>query len=69
MNTFYNYICRPLVLIGALNWGLVGAFNFNLVSVLFGIGMLTRIIYILVGLAALFVIYAATTQVSSKKKD
>ena len=49
MNTFYNYICRPLVLIGALNWGLVGAFNFNLVSVLFGIGMLTRIIYILVG--------------------
>ncbi len=69
MNGFLNYFCRPLVLIGALNWGLVGAFNFNLVSVLFGVGLITRLVYILVGLSALFVIYATTTVQSESKKE
>jgi len=42
-----------LVLIGGLNWGLVGLFNWNLVEVLFGAWpMLVKIIYILVGLSA-----------------
>ncbi|EQB88846.1 hypothetical protein SDC9_156037 [bioreactor metagenome] len=41
-----------LVIIGALNWGLIGLFNFNLVHTLFGfIPLLTRVVYILVGLA------------------
>ncbi|MBZ9635240.1 DUF378 domain-containing protein [Clostridium sp. FP1] len=41
------------VLIGALNWGLLGLLNFNLVSFIFGsIPFLARAIYILVGLAA-----------------
>ena len=43
-----------LVIIGALNWGLVGLFGFNLVSFLFGeMTTLTRIIYVLVGLSAI----------------
>lgn len=43
-----------LVLIGGLNWGLVGAFEWNLVNALFGsVSWLERLIYILVGLAAL----------------
>ncbi len=43
-----------LVIIGALNWGLVGLFNFNLVSAIFGdMTFLTRTIYILVGIAAI----------------
>lgn len=43
-----------LVIIGALNWGLVGVFQFNLVSYLFGsVSWLERLVYILVGLAAL----------------
>ncbi len=43
-----------LVLVGALNWGLVGLFQWNLVEVLFGAWpMLVRVIYVLVGLSAL----------------
>jgi uncharacterized protein len=47
-----------LLVIGGLNWGLVGAFDFNLVSAIFGEdSILSSIIYILVGLAALYTIY------------
>jgi len=46
-----------LVWVGAINWGLVGAFNFNLVNTLFGSWpMVERIIYILVGLAAIMML-------------
>ena len=42
----------PLAIIGALNWGLVGLFNFNLVDASFGSGsVLARIVYVLVGIA------------------
>ena len=41
------------VLVGAINWGLLGLFNFNLVSAIFGsVPFLARAIYILVGLSA-----------------
>ena len=44
-----------LVIIGAVNWGLIGFFRFDLVSSLFGTGTaLTRIIFALVGLAGLY---------------
>lgn len=45
-----------LVIIGALNWGLIGLFSFDLVASLFGgqTAMLSRIIYALVGLAGLY---------------
>ena len=43
-----------LTLIGAINWGLVGIFRFDLVAAIFGeMTVFTRIIYVLVGLAAL----------------
>ena len=43
-----------LVIIGALNWGLVGAANFNLVDQLLGAGSAaSRVIYVLVGIAGL----------------
>lgn len=46
-----------LVIIGALNWGLVGAFNFNLVNrVLGSVNMLERIVYVLVGLSAVLML-------------
>ncbi len=58
MHKIMNYICKPLILIGAINWGLIGAFNFNLVSVLFGVNtILTNIIYILVGISGLCGLY------------
>ncbi len=50
-------LCWALVLIGALNWGLVGAFEWNLVSALLGsVNWLERLIYVLVGLSALWML-------------
>lgn len=52
-----DWIALVLVIIGGLNWGLVGLFYFDLVGAIFGYGWITRIIYMLVGLAALYMIY------------
>ncbi len=50
-----NLITLILVIVGGLNWGLVGAFNFDLVATLFGDGaILSRLVYVLVGLSALW---------------
>ena len=50
-----NITALILVIVGGLNWGLVGAFNFNLVALLFGVDtLLSNIVYILVGLAAIY---------------
>ena len=43
-----------LVIIGALNWGLVGTMRFNLVAALFGDGVLSSIVYTLVGLSGAY---------------
>lgn len=44
-----------LVIIGGINWGLIGFFQYNLVDSIFGISsLISRIIYALVGLAALY---------------
>ena len=54
-----NKIACLLVLIGAFNWGLVGFFNFDLVAFLFGVGsVLSMIIYDIVGLSALWCVFA-----------
>ena len=48
-------IALLLVIIGAVNWGLIGFFDFNLVSALFGeMTTFSRIIYALVGIAGLY---------------
>lgn len=50
-----SYIALTLVIIGALNWLLIGLINFNLVDTLFGEGsILSKIIYIVVGVAGLW---------------
>lgn len=60
LNTI-DWIAYTLTIIGGLNWGLVGAFEFNLVAAIFGEQtILSRIIYILVGLSAVYLIYTAT---------
>lgn len=44
-----------LLVIGGLNWGLVGAANFDLVAAIFGeMSPLSRVVYVLVGLAAVY---------------
>lgn len=49
-----SFIANLLLIIGGLNWGLVGIAQFNLVSALFGGAAIERVIYILVGLSALW---------------
>ena len=46
-------ICLVVTIIGAINWGLIGILDFNLVETLFGEGGLARIIYSLVGITGL----------------
>lgn len=48
-------IALVLIIIGAINWWLIGIFNFNLVETIFGgLSVITRIIYILVGISGLW---------------
>lgn len=48
-------VALTLLIVGGLNWGLVGAFQFDLVATLFGdMSALSRIVYVLVGLSALY---------------
>lgn len=49
-----NGLAYLLVLVGALNWGLVGAFDYNLVVRLFGDGTFTTVVYVAIGLAAIY---------------
>ena len=50
---FINILTLVLFIVGGLNWGLVGLFDFDLVAAIFGAGsMLSRLVYILVGLSA-----------------
>ena len=54
-----DWVAMILVIVGGLNWLLVGLFDFDLVSTIFGVmSMLSRIIYILVGLSAVYVLFS-----------
>jgi uncharacterized membrane protein YuzA (DUF378 family) len=56
-----DVVAIALLIVGGLNWGLVGLFNFDLVAALFGAGSaLSRVVYVLVGIAALYGIVTAT---------
>lgn len=53
--TVLDWIALLLVIIGGINWGLIGAFEYDLVAQLFGeMTAVTRAVYILVGIAALY---------------
>ena len=52
-----DYTLLTLVIIGAINWGLIGFFRFDLVAFLFGnLSWLSRIVYALVGIGGLYTI-------------
>ena len=52
-----NSVVLTLIIVGALNWLLVGLFKFNLVDIIFGeLSLLSRIIYALVGIAGIWAI-------------
>ncbi len=56
MNTasVIDRITLLLLVIGGINWGLIGLFNLNLVALLFGESIIASIVYILVGISALW---------------
>lgn len=57
-----NEVTKLLVLIWGVNWGLIGGFNFNLVERLLGFSpLLIDVVYVLVGLSALWMIYNCVT--------
>lgn len=53
-----DYIAFILVVIGGLNWGLIGFLNYDIVAAIFGsMSTVSRIVYDLVGLSALYMIF------------
>jgi len=67
--TGLDWIAVVLLIIGGLNWGLIGIFRFDLIAALFGyMSWFTRIIYTLAGIAGIYVIAILFNQPSSKKK-
>ena len=58
-----------LVVVGGLNWGLVGLFNFDLVAAIFGaMSVISRIVYILVGLSAVYLVVIFNSLLKDDKK-
>jgi len=65
---FVGTAALVLVVIGGINWGLVGFFDYNLVNSIFGVGsVIARVVYALVGLSALWVL--ADWGMRSSKKE
>lgn len=57
------FISLIILIIGGINWGLVGAFNFDLVAAIFGkMSIISRIVYSLVGLSAIVAAITAPKQ-------
>ena len=67
---WFHVVVYVLLFVGGLNWGLVGLFNWNLVTWIFGMGsFLERLVYVLVGLSAVWAIFThmGECKVCSKK--
>lgn len=55
-----DWIALILVIVGGLNWGLVGLFNFNLVTTIFGdMTAISKIVFVLVGISAVYMLVIA----------
>jgi len=63
-----DMVVWALIVIGGLNWGLWGAFDFNLVESIFGTGTFTQVIYIIVGLAAVWSLVSMFTKSGSNQQ-
>jgi len=51
-----NIVALSIMIFGCINWFLVGVFSWNLVTWIFGIGVVTRILYAIVGLAGIWML-------------
>jgi uncharacterized membrane protein YuzA (DUF378 family) len=62
-----DYIAMALLILGGLNWAMVGLFDTDIVATLFGLGTpATRLVYVLVGAAALYSIWLAARMTAWK---
>lgn len=57
-----DWVAWVLVVVGAINWGLLGAANLNLVETVVGSGSLSQVVYILVGLGGLYMLWMAVSK-------
>ena len=65
-----DYTALTLVIIGAINWGLIGLFRLDLVSLLFGnMTWLSRVVYTLVGISGMYLLslYGRVTEMRSEQ--
>jgi len=63
MNNYIILLLRSIAAIGALNWGLVGVFDFDLVAFLFnGFPLIIKAIYILVGISGIILLFNTLAQ-------
>lgn len=62
----YGWVALILVIIGGINWGLVGLFNMNIITDILGV-VLSRIIFVIVGVAAGYLCYLLYLQRSKPK--
>lgn len=64
-------VALTLIIIGAINWGLIGLFNFDLVATIFGgqDSLISRVIYILVGLSGLYALSFYFTNINEVKDN
>jgi uncharacterized membrane protein YuzA (DUF378 family) len=61
--TVFDGVALLVLVIGGINWGLISIFNVDIVSTLFGVmTTLTRVVYVLVGVSALYTVYIVTTK-------
>lgn len=63
-----DWVTGVLVIVGAVNWGLVGLLDYNVVTAVLGdMTIWTRIVYVLVGVSGLYMIYSLATKTSAKE--
>ena len=63
-------IAMILVIVGGLNWGLVGLFDIDLVAAIFGaMSAISRIVYTLVGLSAVYLALISSSLLKDDKKE
>jgi uncharacterized membrane protein YuzA (DUF378 family) len=63
-----DYLAMALLIVGGLNWGMVGLFDVDMIATLFGANSpLSRVTYVLVGVAALYSVYTTAKMAGSRR--
>mgnify|MGYP001776815668 CR=1 FL=1 len=70
MRELTTYVLIPLTIIGAINWGLIGIFGFDLVAFIFGPATIaSAIVYSIIGIAALVWVILMIVDKSKSRRD